>query len=65
MGIVRLAIEFGADGNIKSIIPVQSLPDGLTENCIAVAQNIKFEPAQKNGKPVTYIKVIEYTFDIR
>jgi outer membrane biosynthesis protein TonB len=64
-GIVKLAIEFGADGNIKSIIPIQSLPDGLTQNCIAAARNIEFEPAYKNGKPVSSIKIIEYTFEIR
>lgn len=64
-GVVKLAIEFGADGKINSIIAIQSLPDGLTESCLEAAQNIKFEPAVKNGKPVTYIKVIEYTFEIR
>lgn len=63
-GRVKLAIEFGADGKIKAIIPIQSLPNGLTENCVDVAQNIKFEPAQKNGNPVSSIKVIEYSFEI-
>jgi tetratricopeptide (TPR) repeat protein len=64
-GTVRLAVEFGADATIKSIVAVQSLPFGLTEDCIAAAKNIKFEPATKNGKPVTNIKVISYSFDIR
>jgi TonB family protein len=63
-GTVKLAVEFGADGTIKSIIAVQSLPYGLTENCIAAAENIKFEPATKNGKPVASIKVNEYSFNI-
>lgn len=63
-GRVRLAIEFGADGKIKFIHPVQSLPDGLTQNCIAVAKSIKFDLAYKNGKPVPRIGIIEYSFDI-
>lgn len=62
-GRVKLAIEFGADGKIKAIVPIQTLPDGLTANCLEVAQRIKFEPAYKNDKPVNYIKIIEYTFE--
>jgi tetratricopeptide (TPR) repeat protein len=64
-GKVKLAIEFGENGQIKLIVPIQILPDGLTGNCITAAQNIKFEPAYKNGKAVSSIKVIEYTFEIR
>jgi tetratricopeptide (TPR) repeat protein len=63
-GRVKLAIEFGADGYIKAIVPIQTLPDGLTTNCLEAAQKIEFEPAYKNDKPVNYIRIIEYTFDI-
>lgn len=64
-GTIKFAVEFGADATIKSIVAVESLPFRLTENCIDVAKNIKFEPATKNGKPVSRIKVISYSFDIR
>lgn len=63
-GIIKLVIEFGADGKIKSIIPLQVLPNGLTENAINAAQGIKFEPAVKDGKPITTVKIIFYTFEI-
>lgn len=64
-GVVKLAIEFGADNKIKAIVPIQTLPDGLTQECIASAKGIKFDPAYKNGNPVSSIKILEYTFEIR
>jgi len=64
-GIVRLAVELTDDGKIGSIWPVDTLPDGLTEQSIAAARSIIFTPAQKNGKPVTTVAIVEYTFDVR
>lgn len=64
-GTVRLVVEFGADGQVKAVIPIESLPNGLTESCMEAARNIKFEPAYKNGKPVTYISIIDNYFDIQ
>ena len=63
-GIVRLRVTFLASGQIGSVSPVNSLPDGLTEQAIIAAQNIKFEPATADGKPTTVAKVIEYSFTI-
>ncbi len=63
-GVVKLAVEFGADGKINFIYPVQSLPDGLTRNSIEAATKIKFEPARKNGEAATAIRIVDYTFEI-
>ncbi|HVE55658.1 MAG TPA: energy transducer TonB [Pyrinomonadaceae bacterium] len=63
-GIVKLAVEFGADGKIKTVAAFQTLPDGLTQNCVESAKGIKFEPATKDGKPYSTIKIIEYSFTI-
>lgn len=63
-GTVALAVEFGADGTIKSIILVQGLPNGLVEQTISAARKIKFEPAIKNGKPVAAIGIVKYSFVI-
>jgi tetratricopeptide (TPR) repeat protein len=63
-GTIKLAVEFGADGKIKAVVAFRTLPDGLTENCVAAAKGIRFEPAKKDGKPVTSIKIVEYTFTI-
>lgn len=63
-GKVVLFVEFRHDGKIGYVFPYRILPDGLTENSIETARNIKFEPAVRNEKPVTVIKVIEYSFTI-
>ena len=63
-GRVKLAVEFGADGTIKEIFPFEKLQFGLTENSIKAAQGIKFNPAVKNGKPVSTITIVSYSFAI-
>lgn len=63
-GVVKLAIEFGADGELKYAFVFRALPHGLTENVFKVVPKIKFEPAVKNGKPVSAVKIIEYSFQI-
>ena len=64
-GLVAIAVEFGADGKIKYAFLVRTLPNGLTENAVEVLRKIKFNPAVKDGKPVTAIRIIEYSFSIR
>ncbi|MBX7174646.1 MAG: energy transducer TonB [Pyrinomonadaceae bacterium] len=61
-GTTKLAIEFGSDGKIGMVFAIQSLPDGLTENTILAASKIKFDPAQKDNKPITVVRIIEYSF---
>jgi tetratricopeptide (TPR) repeat protein len=63
-GVVKLAVEFGADGKIKEVFPFQTLPDGLTQICFAAAKAIKFDPATKDGKPYTTIGIVSYSFTI-
>lgn len=63
-GKIKLAIEFGADGKIGFVFPFTTLPDGLTENAVKAAKEIKFEPAEKNGKRITVVTVVMYSFDI-
>jgi len=63
-GTVKLAIEFGADGEVKFIFPFQKLPAGLTENVIETAKKILFEPAKRNDKPVSFVTILKYSFTI-
>jgi tetratricopeptide (TPR) repeat protein len=63
-GTIALAIEFGEDGQLKFIFAFQVLPDGLTRNTLDAAAKIKFEPATKNGKPVSTIRIMKYSFAI-
>ncbi|HKP72116.1 MAG TPA: energy transducer TonB, partial [Pyrinomonadaceae bacterium] len=53
-----------ADGTVKHILALKTLPDGLTENSFAVMRQIRFTPATKDGRPVSQYVAIEYNFNI-
>lgn len=63
-GTVTLRVTFLPSGQIGSISPVNGLPYGLTEQAIAAARSIKFEPQMVNGSPVTVTKQVQYSFTI-
>ena len=63
-GVVRLKIALLANGSVGSITPINELPFGLTEQAIAAARQIKFEPRRVNGVPQTAIVTFEYSFTI-
>jgi TonB family protein len=61
-GSVTLKVEFLASGEIGEVFVVKGLPFGLTEQAVAAAKQIKFEPAKKNGQPLTTLKTVVYSF---
>jgi TonB family protein len=63
-GTVVLAAVFSASGQVTGIRPVSGLPHGLTEKAIAAARQIRFVPAQKDGRPVSMYYRIEYNFNL-
>jgi TonB family protein len=63
-GTVVLNVVFTADGRITSIRVVRGLPDGLTEKAIEAAQKIRFNPAVKNGAPVSVRGNLEFSFNL-
>lgn len=63
-GTVILRVTFLGSGGIGSISTVKGLPNGLTEQAIAAARRINFEPAKRDGVGQTVTKQIEYTFSI-
>ena len=63
-GTVVLRAVFAADGLVRYIVPIHSLPDGLTEEAIAAARKIKFVPATKDGKPISMWMQLEYNFHL-
>jgi TonB family protein len=64
-GKVRLAVEFRSDGKIGFTFPVNSsVNNDLLEPSIDAARAIGFEPAIKNGQPVTVINIVEYEYKI-
>lgn len=63
-GTVILRVTFLGSGGIGSISTVKGLPNGLTEQAIAAARRINFDPAKRDGIGQTVTKQIEYTFSI-
>lgn len=63
-GEVVLRLVLGADGTVQYVLPVKTLPDGLTEASIAAARRIKFVPASKDGRPVSQFVTVAYNFNI-
>ncbi|MBV9960141.1 MAG: energy transducer TonB [Acidobacteria bacterium] len=63
-GTVVLMMIFSADGKVRGLIPVHTLPHGLTAEAIKAARAIRFIPAMKDGKPVSQFVQVEYNFNI-
>jgi bla regulator protein blaR1 len=63
-GTVILNVLFGADGKIGAIRVVSGLPYGLTESAIVATRAIRFEPAMKEGKPVSVRGALELSFSM-
>ena len=63
-GVVRLNMVLSSSGAVTNIRVVKPLPDGLTEKAIAAARQIRFTPAQKDGRAVSQYVTIEYNFNI-
>lgn len=63
-GTVRVRVILSASGEVRGITLVTRLPHGLTQKAIEAARRIKFEPAIKDGRPVSQYATIEYNFNI-
>lgn len=63
-GTVTLRVTFLANGQIGNVGIVNYLPDGLTEQAIEAAKQIKFEPAMQNGKTIAVTKQVQYSFTL-
>lgn len=63
-GNVLLRVSFLANGKVGDITPLKELPYGLTEQAIAAAKKIKFEPMIRDGEAVSVTKQVKYNFTI-
>jgi TonB family protein len=63
-GDVTLRLTLGADGTVRDVETITSLPDGLTEQARRAALAIKFNPATRDGSPVDEVKMITYSFNL-
>ncbi len=63
-GIIRLLVAFTESGKVEHVLVLTSLGYGLDEEAIKAARGIKYEPQTRDGKPVTTVKPVEYSFTI-
>lgn len=63
-GTVVMQVVFAVDGEIRDIRVIRGLPDGLTHKAIEAAQKIRFNPATRDGEPVSVRGSLEYTFNL-
>jgi protein TonB len=61
-GVCVLQVVVGPDGRPRDIRVFQTLGMGLDEKAVAAVRRWKFDPAQKDGKPVAVLVNIEVTF---
>jgi len=62
-GVARIKVTFHKSGKVTKAELVSSAGCKLLdEQALKAAKNIKFEPATHNGKKVTTVKTVEYTF---
>jgi TonB family protein len=57
-----LKLIVGADGHPREIAVARSLGLGLDEKAMEAVKNWKFEPAMKDGKPVSVAINVEVQF---
>ena len=65
-GVVRVRILVDSNGAVREVILKRGLPDGLNEQAIRAAYQMRFRPAIKNGQPVSYwMNNVEIEFNLR
>lgn len=63
-GTTRLMVGFSADGTVSHVLVIRPLSHGLSEQAVRAARRIKFVPATRDGKPISVVKSVEYSFSI-
>jgi TonB family protein len=61
-GTVVLHVALSRLGSAEIIRVVKGLPHGLTESAIEAVKQMKFEPAQRNGRPASVLLDIDVKF---
>jgi len=63
-GKVRLQLKLEADGRVSDLEVVSATPSGLfEESAVKAFRDARFAPAQKNGRPVRALVLIEVVYD--
>lgn len=63
-GIVELRAILTSAGEVKVLYTLRELPDGLTEQALKAAKQIRFKPAEVGGKMVSIVVILQYNFNL-
>jgi periplasmic protein TonB len=64
-GVVRASVLVGIDGLVKQVRIIRGLPNGLNEEAIRAAMQMRFSPAMRNGQAVAYWSLLDVEFNLR
>ena len=64
-GIVTLECVVETDGTVGDVKVTKSLEAGLDQEAIKAVKQWRFEPGNKDGKPVPVLITLEMTFTLR
>jgi TonB family protein len=65
-GVVRARVLVAADGTVRQVkLAGRGLPDGLNEEAIRAAYQMRFRPATRAGQPVAHWVSLEIEFNLR
>lgn len=64
-GTVRLRVLVASNGMVRQVRAVTFLSDGLTEEAIRAAMQMRFRPAMRNGQAVDYWVPVDIEFNLR
>lgn len=63
-GTAVLSALFAETGEVTEIKVISGLPHGLSERAVEAAKQIKFVPAESNGKKIPLRITLEYNFNL-
>jgi TonB family protein len=63
-GEVLVRVNFTAGGEVRVLDVARGLGHGLDENALHAAQQIKFKPAQREGKPIDSTATVHIVFQL-
>lgn len=65
-GVVRIRVFIDVGGKVAQAVVTRGLPDGLDQEAIRAAYQMRFRPAMKNGSPVVFwLSNVEVEFNLR
>lgn len=65
-GVVRVRVFVDASGEVRQVVVTRGLPDGLSEQAVKAAYQMRFRPAVKDGRQMSYwLSNVEIEFNLR